>query len=322
MDHNERFIRIEGLTKEFDVGRSFLEKGQKLRAVDNVSLDIKRGETLGLVGESGCGKSTFGRCVLRLIEPTEGKVLYENKDLLQFSKDEMRKMRRKLQMVFQDPYASLNPRMTVMEIIKAPLDVYKIGTKEERIEKVLEMAKIVGLNADAMNRYPHEFSGGQRQRIVIARALILNPEFIVCDEPVSALDVSIRSQVLNLIHDIQKKYNLSYLFISHRTLREMREITDKVLIGGLDHDLGSSGYLSIGDGSVAPGTTDLSGSDREKVKQVIRRRLEEGMKAAGPKFVLSGGCGWNHDALHRFPLVREVIDEVADEIAKGKNFYE
>ena len=137
-----------------------MEKGQQLRAVDNVSLDIKRGETLGLVGESGCGKSTFGRCVLRLIEPTEGKVLYENKDLLQFSKDEMRKMRRKLQMVFQDPYASLNPRMTVMEIIKAPLDVYKIGTKEERIEKVLEMAKIVGLNADAMNRYPHEFSGG------------------------------------------------------------------------------------------------------------------------------------------------------------------
>lgn len=127
MDHNERFIRIEGLTKEFDVGRSFLEKGQKLRAVDNVSLDIKRGETLGLVGESGCGKSTFGRCVLRLIEPTEGKVLYENKDLLQFSKDEMRKMRRKLQMVFQDPYASLNPRMTVMEIIKAPLDGMCVG---------------------------------------------------------------------------------------------------------------------------------------------------------------------------------------------------
>ena len=213
MDHNERFIRIEGLTKEFDVGRSFLEKGQKLRAVDNVSLDIKRGETLGLVGESGCGKSTFGRCVLRLIEPTEGKVLYENKDLLQFSKDEMRKMRRKLQMVFQDPYASLNPRMTVMEIIKAPLDVYKIGTKEERIEKVLEMAKIVGLNADAMNRYPHEFSGGQRQRIVIARALILNPEFIVCDEPVSALDVSIRSQVLNLIHDIQKKYRVAVMYL-------------------------------------------------------------------------------------------------------------
>lgn len=229
MDHNERFIRIEGLTKEFDVGRSFLEKGQKLRAVDNVSLDIKRGETLGLVGESGCGKSTFGRCVLRLIEPTEGKVLYENKDLLQFSKDEMRKMRRKLQMVFQDPYASLNPRMTVMEIIKAPLDVYIIGTKEERIEKVLEMAKIVGLNADAMNRYPHEFSGGQRQRIVIARALILNPEFIVCDEPVSALDVSIRSQVLNLIHDIQKKYNLSYLFISH-DLSVVKHISDRVAV--------------------------------------------------------------------------------------------
>lgn len=229
MDHNERFIRIEGLTEEFDVGRSFLEKGQKLRAVDNVSLDIKRGETLGLVGESGCGKSTFGRCVLRLIEPTEGKVLYENKDLLQFSKDEMRKMRRKLQMVFQDPYASLNPRMTVMEIIKAPLDVYKIGTKEERIEKVLEMAKIVGLNADAMNRYPHEFSGGQRQRIVIARALILNPEFIVCDEPVSALDVSIRSQVLNLIHDIQKKYNLSYLFISH-DLSVVKHISDRVAV--------------------------------------------------------------------------------------------
>ena len=178
-------------------------------AVQDVSFSLQRGKTLGIVGE--------------------GKVLYENKDLLQFSKDEMRKMRRKLQMVFQDPYASLNPRMTVMEIIKAPLDVYKIGTKEERIEKVLEMAKIVGLNADAMNRYPHEFSGGQRQRIVIARALILNPEFIVCDEPVSALDVSIRSQVLNLIHDIQKKYNLSYLFISH-DLSVVKHISDRVAV--------------------------------------------------------------------------------------------
>lgn len=229
MNKGEDLIRIEGLSKEFDVGKGFLSKGRKLKAVDQVSLEIRRGETLGLVGESGCGKSTLGRCILRLIEPTGGKVFYKDQNLLELDRESMRKMRRRLQIIFQDPYASLNPRMTVMEIIKAPLDVFHMGTERERIQKVMEISQVVGIREEYMHRYPHQFSGGQRQRIVIARALALDPEFIVCDEPVSALDVSIRSQVLNLIRDIQKAYHLSYLFISH-DLSVVKHISDRVAV--------------------------------------------------------------------------------------------
>lgn len=229
MSNTESLIRIENLSKEFDVGKGFLSKGKKLKAVDQVSLEIRKGETLGLVGESGCGKSTLGRCILRLIEPTGGEVFYKGQNLLELDRESMRKMRRSLQMIFQDPYASLNPRMTVMEIIKAPLDVFHIGSPQERAQKVMEIAQVVGIREEYMLRYPHEFSGGQRQRIVIARALVLDPEFIVCDEPVSALDVSIRSQVLNLIRDIQKTYNLSYLFISH-DLSVVKHISDRVAV--------------------------------------------------------------------------------------------
>lgn len=229
MESRENLIRVEKLIKEFDIGKGFLSKGKKLKAVDGVSFEITKGETLGLVGESGCGKSTLGRCILRLIEPTGGKIFYKRNNLMEMDRESMRLMRSRLQIVFQDPYASLNPRMTVMEIIKAPLDVYKIGTKKERIERALEIANVVGLREEAMYRYPHEFSGGQRQRIVIARALILNPEFIVCDEPVSALDVSIRSQVLNLIDDIQEKFDLSYLFISH-DLSVVKHVSDRVAV--------------------------------------------------------------------------------------------
>lgn len=229
MNKGEDLIRIEGLSKEFDVGKGFLSKGRKLKAVDQVSLEIRRGETLGLVGESGCGKSTLGRCILRLIEPTGGKVFYKDQNLLELDRESMRKMRRRLQIIFQDPYASLNPRMTVMEIIKAPLDVFHMGTEQERIQKVMEISQVVGIREEYMHRYPHQFSGGQRQRIVIARALALDPEFIVCDEPVSALDVSIRSQVLNLIRDIQKAYHLSYLFISH-DLSVVKHISDRVAV--------------------------------------------------------------------------------------------
>ena len=229
MNKEESLIRVSGLSKEFDVGKGFLSKGKKLKAVDQVSLEIRKGETLGLVGESGCGKSTLGRCILRLIEPTGGEVFYQNQNLLELDQESMRRMRRRLQIIFQDPYASLNPRMTVMEIIKAPLDVFRIGTPGERVQKVMEIARVVGIREEYMLRYPHEFSGGQRQRIVIARALVLDPEFIVCDEPVSALDVSIRSQVLNLIRDIQKKYHLSYLFISH-DLSVVKNISDRVAV--------------------------------------------------------------------------------------------
>ena len=223
-------LSVKHLTKNYVSKKSFFGKPLSyVHAVDDVSLDIFRGETLGVVGESGCGKSTLGRSILRLIEPTSGELIYSGKDLRGLNKEEMREMRKKLQLIFQDPYASLNPRMTVLDLIKAPLDVFNIGTHDERIERVLEMMKLVGLTEEQMNRYPHEFSGGQRQRIVIARAIILSPEFVVCDEPVSALDVSVRAQVLNLLKELQAKRNLTYMFISH-DLSVVKYVSDRIAV--------------------------------------------------------------------------------------------
>ena len=189
----------------FTSGGLFSGRKKAVKAVDGIDLTIYSGETFGLVGESGCGKSTLGRTILRLIEPTSGSVLYHGQPIEGRSKEEMRLLKRKMQIVFQDPYACLNPRMTVLDLVKAPLDVFKIGTEQERMDKVVSTLEYVGLGSQHLNRYPHEFSGGQRQRIGIARALILEPEFIMCDEPVSALDVSVRSQVLNLMRSIQRE---------------------------------------------------------------------------------------------------------------------
>ena len=185
------------------------------RAVDDVSFEILRGETLGLVGESGCGKSTTGRCILRLIEPTSGEIEFEDRDLLALRKSELRAARREMQIIFQDPAASLNPRMKIGDIVAEPLVIHKIGTKNERRERVAWLLGKVGLDADFMTRYSHEFSGGQLQRIGVARALALNPKLIIADEPVSALDVSVQAQVVNLLQDVQKEFGLTYLFISH-----------------------------------------------------------------------------------------------------------
>ena len=227
---DKTLVKIENLTKNFISKKSFFGKPLSyVHAVDNVSLDIYKGETLGIVGESGCGKSTLGRSILRLTEPTSGKVIYDNTDLVTLSKEDMRQMRKRLQLIFQDPYASLNPRMTVKDLIKAPLDVFNIGNESERMEKVFQIMKQVGLTEEQLNRYPHEFSGGQRQRIVIARAIILDPEFVVCDEPVSALDVSVRSQVLNLLNTLQKEKNLTYMFISH-DLSVVKYISDRIAV--------------------------------------------------------------------------------------------
>ncbi|HEU4389706.1 MAG TPA: dipeptide ABC transporter ATP-binding protein [Blastocatellia bacterium] len=213
---SQPLIEVRNLTKHFPAGAGLFGAGQStVKAVDDVSFSIMPGETFGLVGESGCGKSTTGRCILRLIEPTSGEVRFEGRDLLGLRPDELRRDRREMQIIFQDPYASLNPRMRVGEIIEEPLVIHHIGDRRTRRERVSELLNVVGLAPDHATRYPHEFSGGQRQRVGIARALALNPKFIVCDEPVSALDVSVQAQVVNLLADLQEKLGLTYLFISH-----------------------------------------------------------------------------------------------------------
>ena len=218
-------VRVRGLFKHFPVEGST----DVVRAVDGVTFEIYKGETLGLVGESGCGKSTVGRCLLRLIEPTHGAIEFEDKDVLQLKGGDLRALRREMQIIFQDPYASLNPRMRVRDIVAEPLVIHGIGSKTERRARVAELLSKVGLDPDYMNRYPHEFSGGQRQRIGIARALALNPKLIVADEPVSALDVSVQAQVVNLLADLQTEFQLTYLFISHG-LAVVEHISDRVAV--------------------------------------------------------------------------------------------
>lgn len=224
----EELLVVKNLKKYYPITGGVLggEVGV-VKAVDDVSFSVKRGETLGLVGESGCGKSTTGRSLLRLIEPTEGEVHFDGVNVTSLSADQMRKMRRDMQIVFQDPFASLNPRHNIEKILEEPLVVHGIGTAAERKKKVQEMLEVVGLSSYHARRYPHQFSGGQRQRIGIARALMLNPKLIVADEPVSALDVSIQSQVLNLMQDLQRELGLTYLFIAH-DLSVVRHISDRV----------------------------------------------------------------------------------------------
>jgi oligopeptide transport system ATP-binding protein len=213
---DDTLIEVKNLTKYFPAGQGLFGKGTGVvKALDDVSFTIRKGETFGLVGESGCGKTTTGRCILRLIEPTSGEVSFDGKDLLSVDAANLRRMRRDMQIIFQDPYSSLNPRMRVGQIVVEPLTIHNVGSKAERRDRVAELLQLVGLDASHAQRYPHEFSGGQRQRIGIARALALNPKFIVCDEPVSALDVSVQAQVVNLLQDLQEQLNLTYLFISH-----------------------------------------------------------------------------------------------------------
>jgi oligopeptide transport system ATP-binding protein len=228
---NEVLVRVEHLKKYFPISKGFLlsrEVGQ-VRAVDDVSFQIRQGETLGLVGESGCGKSTTGRAVLRLHEPTSGHIYFKDTDLTQLNETQLRQLRPKVQMIFQDSIASLNPRHSVRKIIGEPLKIHNVGSEKEVYERVVELMKLVGLNPKWMKRFPHEFSGGQRQRINIARALALNPSFVVCDEPISALDVSIQAQVVNLLKDLQDQLGLTYLFIAH-DLSMVRHISDRVAV--------------------------------------------------------------------------------------------
>ena len=233
----EVLLEVKDLKMYFPVtaGIIFQRKIADVKAVDGVTFSIKRGETLGLVGESGCGKTTTGRAILQLYKPTQGNIIFEGQDLTQLSGSEMRAMRRKIQVIFQDPYGSLNPRMTCGDIVGEPLTVHKLTTnKGEYRDRVAELLEVVGLNPYMGDRYPHEFSGGQRQRIGIARALAVNPSLIVCDEPVSALDVYIQAQVINLLEDLQERFGLTYLFIAH-DLSVVRHISDRVAVMYLGH---------------------------------------------------------------------------------------
>jgi oligopeptide transport system ATP-binding protein len=229
-NNNETLLHVDDLKMHFPIYRGvFQRQVGAVRAVDGVSFDVKRGETLGLVGESGCGKSTTGRTILQLYKPTAGNVIFDGADLVKLKGEQMRQMRRKMQMIFQDPYASLNPRMTVAQLVGEPLMVHNVATGTEISERVAHLLEIVNLNPAFATRYPHEFSGGQRQRIGIARALALQPSFIICDEPISALDVSIQAQVVNLLEELQGQFNLTYLFIAH-DLSMVRHISDRVAV--------------------------------------------------------------------------------------------
>ncbi len=227
----EILMEIENLQMHFPIteGIIFQRKVGAVKAVDGINFSIRKGETLGLVGESGCGKSTTGRAILQLYRPTAGSVRFRGQELTQLKGESMRRMRRQLQIIFQDPYASLNPRMTVGNIIGEPLEVHNLAKGKARQDRVRELLRVVGLNPNYVNRYPHEFSGGQRQRIGIARALAVEPDFIVCDEPISALDVSIQAQVVNLLEDLQKEFGLTYLFIAH-DLSVVRHISDRIAV--------------------------------------------------------------------------------------------
>jgi oligopeptide transport system ATP-binding protein len=219
-------VRINGAVKHFPIGGF---GGLAVRAVDGVDLEIRRGETLGLVGESGCGKSTLARLVTALLPVTAGNIIFDGQDITKLRGGKLRRVRRKMQIIFQDPFASLDPRMTVGDILQEPLDNFSIGSVRERRRRVQELLRLVGLNPNFTNRYPHEFSGGQRQRIGIARALAVNPSFIVCDEAVSALDVSIAAQIINLLQDLQREFNLTYLFIAH-DLAVVRHLSDRIAV--------------------------------------------------------------------------------------------
>ncbi|MEZ4831303.1 MAG: dipeptide ABC transporter ATP-binding protein [Caldilineaceae bacterium] len=289
-------LSVRNLKMHFPITRGIIIQRQvgSIKAVDGISFDLVRGETLGLVGESGCGKSTTGRAILQLYDPTDGAVVFEGSDLTEMKSGDLRRMRRRMQMIFQDPYASLNPRMTVGSIIGEPLEVHNIGgSRKERQERVQELLKIVGLNPYFINRYPHEFSGGQRQRIGVARALAVNPSFIVCDEPISALDVSIQAQVINLLEDLQGDLGLTYLFIAH-DLSVVRHISDRIAVMYLGKIVELADRDSLYDNPMHPYTQALLSAvpipdpEIEKKRQRIILEGDVPSPANPPK-----GCNFN-----------------------------
>jgi oligopeptide transport system ATP-binding protein len=272
MNNMEKILQVKNLKKYFFISKELFKKETTFcYAVDDISFDIFKGETFGLVGESGCGKTTTGRLVIGLDEPTGGNVFFKNEDLSKHKKNKLRELKKDMQIIFQDPYSSLDPRKTVGSIIEEPLEVHKIGNSIYRKNKVLELLNIVGLQPEHIYRYPHEFSGGQRQRVGIARALVTNPEFIVCDEPVSALDVSIQSQILNLLAELQKEFGLTYLFIAHN-LGVVRYISDRICVMYLGRIVELSDSNSVYDNPLHPYTKALISSIPEPDPKIERSK--------------------------------------------------
>lgn len=305
-------LKVKKLKKYFPVRGGILSKiiGY-VQAVDEISFDIKRGETLGLVGESGCGKTTTGRTIIRLLEPTAGEVDFKGKDIFKLSKEELRKARRNIQIIFQDPFGSLNPRMTVGEIVGESLVIHKIvKNKKEKEERVKDLLETVGLNAGHIRRYPHEFSGGQRQRIGIARALALNPKLVICDEPVSALDVSIQAQVINLLEDLQEKFNLTYLFIAH-DLSVVKHISDRVAVMYLGKIVELSSTSELYDNTQHPYTEALLSAVPIPDPTLKRQRIVLEGDVPSP-FKPPAGCRFHPRCKYVEPICSQEEPELID----------
>jgi len=306
---NEPLLEARGLSKHFGGGRGlFRPTSAPVRAVDGVSFSIRRGETLALVGESGSGKSTTGRLLIRLLEPSAGDVTFQGQSIFRAAPQAMREMRRRLQIIFQDPYSSLNPRMTVEEIISDPLVIHGIGTRADRRRKVRETLRAVELSEEHAARYPHEFSGGQRQRIGIARALVLGPDFIVCDEPISALDVSIQAQIINLLRRLQRERTLSYLFISHN-LSVVRHIADRVAVMYLGRIMEIADTSELYDRPLHPYTRALLSAVLEPDPEIRQPRLPMHGEPPSPREPPSG-CRFRLQC----PLAQRICEEEEPEL--------
>ena len=305
-------LKVKKLKKYFPVRGGILSKiiGY-VQAVDEISFNIKEGETLGLVGESGCGKTTTGRTIIRLLEPTAGEVDFKGEDIFKLNKEEIRKARRNIQIIFQDPFGSLNPRMTVGEIVGESLVIHKIvKNKKEKNERVKDLLETVGLNAGHIRRYPHEFSGGQRQRIGIARALALNPKLVICDEPVSALDVSIQAQVINLLEDLQEKFNLTYLFIAH-DLSVVKHISDRVAVMYLGKIVELSSTSELYDNTQHPYTEALLSAVPIPDPTLKRQRIVLEGDVPSP-FKPPVGCRFHPRCKYSIPICSQEEPELID----------